>query len=196
VSRNAAKLGDLVEKMAAENSILQARIKGLENAVVIEKKRRRRGKPCIKDIRTITEGKAAFWSPKKLATTKQAIIDKETSKQQEAIEKAQAKVAKAQEKENQEKAVLQRRQDREKLQRQKQRDKEEATHARLASLQLKKDLQYAIQATPKQGRGSPSKKKVVINVESDYEEEVVETLKLRARRKANAPRWLDDYILE
>ena len=39
LSRDAAKLGDLVEKMAAENSILQARIKGLQNAVVIEKKR-------------------------------------------------------------------------------------------------------------------------------------------------------------
>ena len=57
-SRDAAKLGDLVEKMAAENSILQARIKGLQNAVVIEKKRRKRGKPCIKNIRTINEGKA------------------------------------------------------------------------------------------------------------------------------------------
>jgi hypothetical protein len=97
-------------------------------------------------------------------------------------------VSKAEEKENQAKAVLQRRQDREKLQRQKQRDKEDATQAHLASLQLKKELQYAIQATPKQGRGSPSKKKVVINVESDYKEEVVETPKPRARRKVNAPK--------
>jgi ABC-type phosphate transport system auxiliary subunit len=182
--------------MAAENSILQARIKGLENAVVIEKKRRHRGKPCIKNIRTINEGKAAFWSPQKLATTKQVIEDEETSKQQEAMEKAQAKVAKAKEKENQEKAVLQRRQEREKLQRQKQKDKEEVTQARLASLQLKNELQYAIQATPKQGRGSPSKKKVVINIESSNDEEVVETPKLRTRRKVNAPKWLDDYILE
>ena len=38
-SRDAVKLGDLVKKMAAENSILQARIKGLQNAVIIEKKR-------------------------------------------------------------------------------------------------------------------------------------------------------------
>ena len=58
--RDAAKLGNLVEKIAAKNSILQARIKGLKNAVVIEKKRRKRGKPCIKNICTINEGKAIF----------------------------------------------------------------------------------------------------------------------------------------
>ena len=38
-SRDVTKLGDLVEKLAAENSILQARIKELQNAVFIEKKR-------------------------------------------------------------------------------------------------------------------------------------------------------------
>ena len=69
-----------MEKMAAENSILQAQIKGLENAVVIEKKRRKRGKPCIKNIRTINEGKATFWPPTKLKTTKQAIRDEEAIK--------------------------------------------------------------------------------------------------------------------
>jgi hypothetical protein len=58
--RNAAKLGNLVEKIVAENSILQARIKGLKNIVVIKKKRRKRGKPCIKNIRTINKGKVAF----------------------------------------------------------------------------------------------------------------------------------------
>ena len=59
-SHDAAKLGDLVEKMAAKNSILQARIKGLQNAVVIKKKRQKRGKPCIKNIHTINKGKATF----------------------------------------------------------------------------------------------------------------------------------------
>ena len=59
-SRDAVKLGNLVEKIAAKNSILQAQIKGLQNAVIIEKKRRKRGKLCIKNIRTINEGKATF----------------------------------------------------------------------------------------------------------------------------------------
>jgi hypothetical protein len=46
--------------MAAKNSILQAQIKGLQNAIVIEKKRQKRGKLCIKNIRIINEGKATF----------------------------------------------------------------------------------------------------------------------------------------
>jgi hypothetical protein len=44
--------------MVAKNSILQAQIKGLQNAVVIEKKRQKRGKPCIKNIYIINKGKA------------------------------------------------------------------------------------------------------------------------------------------
>ena len=108
-SRDAAKLGDFVEKMAAENSILQARIKGHQNAVVIEKKRQKRGKPCIKNIRTINEGKATFWSPTKLETTKQAIRDEEATKQQIALEKAQAKIQKQEEKKINKKAAKQRR---------------------------------------------------------------------------------------
>ena len=140
-SRDAAKLGNLVEKMAAENSILQARIKGLQNAVVIEKKRRKRGKLCIKNIRTINEGKATFWSPTKLETTKQVIRDEEATKQRIALEKAQAKIQKQKEKNNNKKAVKQRRQNREESVRQKKQAKEDKTAQCLASLQLKKDLQ-------------------------------------------------------
>jgi len=69
-----------VEKIVAKNSILQARIKGLKNTIIIKKKRRKRGKLCIKNIYTINEGKATFWSPTKLKTTKQAIRDKEAIK--------------------------------------------------------------------------------------------------------------------
>jgi hypothetical protein len=87
-SCDVTKLGDLIEKLAAENSILQARIKGLQNAVFVEKKRQKRGKPYIKNIRTINEGKAAFWSPTKLESSKQAIRDEEATKQQVALEKA------------------------------------------------------------------------------------------------------------
>jgi hypothetical protein len=81
------KLGDLVEKLAAENSILQARIKGLQNVVFIEK-RQKRGKLCIENIYMINEGKAAFWSLTKLESTKQAIRDEKATKQQVALERA------------------------------------------------------------------------------------------------------------
>ena len=71
----------MIEKLATENSILQARIKGLQNAVFIEKRGRKRGKPYIKNICTINEGKAVFWLPTKLESTKQAIKDEEATKQ-------------------------------------------------------------------------------------------------------------------
>ena len=90
----------------------------------------------------------------------------------------------------------QRRQEREKLARQKQKKKEEATVSRLALLQLKKELQQVTKDTPKQNRGSPSKKKVTIVIKSNNKEEVLETPRLRTRRKINTPKWLDDYILE
>ena len=194
-SRDAAKLGNLVEKIAAENSILQARIKGLQNAVVIEKKRRKRGKPCIKNIRTINEGKATFWSPTKLGTTKQAIKDEEATKQQIVLEKAQAKIQKQEEKKNNEKAAKQRRQDREKLVRQKKQAKDDKTAQRLASLQLKKDLQQQVQNPTKQSRGSPSKKRVTIIVESSDDKEVVKIRSPRLQRQRNAPTYLADYIV-
>jgi len=57
-----------VEKIVAKNSILQARIKGLKNAVI------------IKNIYIINKGKATFWLPTKLKTTKQAIRDEEATK--------------------------------------------------------------------------------------------------------------------
>ena len=94
-----------MEKIAAKNSILQAQIKGLQNAVVIEKKRRKRGKPYIKNIYIINKGKATFWLPTKLKTIKQAIRDEEATKQQIALEKAQAKIQKQEEKKNNKKAV-------------------------------------------------------------------------------------------
>ena len=53
----------------------------------------------------INEGKATFWSPTKLETTKQAIRDEEAMKQQIALEKAQAKIQKQEERKNNEKVV-------------------------------------------------------------------------------------------
>ena len=151
--------------------------------------------PCIKNIRTINEGKATFQSPTKLGTTKQAIRDEEATKQQIALEKAQAKIQKQEEKKNNEKAAKQRRQDREKLVRQKKQAKDDKTAQRLASLQLKKDLQQQVQNPTKQSRGSPSKKRVTIMVESSDDKEVVKIRSPRLQRQRNAPAYLADYIV-
>jgi len=119
------------------------------------------------NIHTINKGKATFWSPTKLETTKQAITDEEATKQQIALEKAQAKIQKQEEKKNNEKAAKQRRQDREKLARQKKQAKDDKTAQRLAPLQLKKDLQQQVQSPTKRSRGLSSKKRVTMMVESN-----------------------------
>jgi hypothetical protein len=91
--------------------------------------------------------------------------------------------------------VKQRRQDREKLARQKKQAKDDKTAQRLASLQLERDLQQQVQSPTKQSRGSPSKKRVTIMVESSDNEEVVEIRSPRLRRQRNAPAYLTDYIV-
>jgi hypothetical protein len=49
----------------------------------------------IKNIRDKNEGKAKFWSPKKLGTEMDEIQAQETSKQQAAIEREEKKRLKA-----------------------------------------------------------------------------------------------------
>jgi hypothetical protein len=197
LSRDAVKLGDFVEKIAAQNSVLTARIQGLQTAVVIEKKKRRRGKPVIPNIRTITGGKATIWSPVRLATSIQIIRDAEDAKDQEIKDKAKAKELKRAAKMNQDKLSLQRRQDKEKMKKGKQKEIELTFEQRLQGLQLTDEVKLA-PITPKNTRkGSPSKKKVtyVINSDEDedYKEEVVITPLIRTPRKRGAPKWFGDF---
>ena len=78
--------------------------------------------------------------------------------------------------------MKQRRQDREKLARQKKQAKDDKTAQRLASLQLKKDLQQQVQSPTKQSRGLSSKKRVTMMVESSDDKEVVKIKSPRLRR--------------
>ena len=79
--------------------------------------------------------------------------------------------------------------------RQKKQVKDDKTAQRLASLQLKKDLQQQVQNPTKQSRGSPSKKRVIIIVESSNNKEVVKIRSLQLQRQRKAPAYLMDYIV-
>jgi hypothetical protein len=74
-SHDLTKLSDLVERLAAENSILKAQVSGLKTAVFIEKGWRKRGKPVFQNIHTLDEGKARFWLPKKFQEARQISKD-------------------------------------------------------------------------------------------------------------------------
>ena len=49
-----------------ENKILQYRVNGLTKALHNEKKKRRQGKPLFTQLARPEEGKAAFYSPRKI----------------------------------------------------------------------------------------------------------------------------------
>jgi hypothetical protein len=90
-SRDAQKLNDFVEKMAAENSLLKARVTGLTAAVFTEQKKRSRGKPVFTSLRTITAGQAMIWSPERVGTAMNTIDAEKEAADMEITRKAQEK---------------------------------------------------------------------------------------------------------
>ena len=77
LTKDGQSLNDFILKLATENTILQAKVKGHEMAADIEKKRRKCGKPLFgqADLQA-HKGKSKFWSPTKISSaiaTKDAI---------------------------------------------------------------------------------------------------------------------------
>ena len=56
----ARQLKTLVEKLATENVLLKVKTINLQNAIHVEKKRRKRGKPIFQNLQDQEEGKAQF----------------------------------------------------------------------------------------------------------------------------------------
>jgi hypothetical protein len=105
LSRDQTKLSNLFERMATENSLLKAQVTGLKQAVSIEQKRRKRGKGIIQNVRTITDGKAMFWSPQRIQSARTLLDEQERLKEQEAFKKAEAKLQKQLQKEENQRQV-------------------------------------------------------------------------------------------
>jgi hypothetical protein len=189
-SHDLTKLNDLVERLAAENSILKARISGFKTAVFIEKGRRKRAKPVFQNIHTLDEGKARFWLTKKFQEARHISKDQEDQKEQDIIYKAQEKEDKRKKKEEQARMVIQRRPNREQEAQKRKQDKEEIKAQSLATKQLQNELQ-AVTPNPKtRSKALVPKKKVVINIEFDWEDDEVEMVTPRPRREIKPPRHL------
>jgi hypothetical protein len=80
--------------MATENSLLKAQVTGLKQAISIKQKRRKRGKGIIQNVRTITDGKAMFWSPQRIQSARTLLDKQKRLKEQEAFKKVEAKLQK------------------------------------------------------------------------------------------------------
>jgi hypothetical protein len=80
-----------MERIATDNVILKAQVHGLEQAVTLKKKRRKRGTGLMKNIRTITNSKAQFWLLARIKSATDILNEQERNKKDEAFRKAEAK---------------------------------------------------------------------------------------------------------
>ena len=90
------KLVDTVIDLSTSNAMLQARLEGLEQALIDEKKKRKRGKGLFEELRGIEGQGAMFFSPSKIQQAKDLQQQKESNhkaKQQEKAAKLQAQKA-------------------------------------------------------------------------------------------------------
>ena len=94
--------------LSTENILLQAKCKGLENALLNEKKRRKHGKPLLIDFQSSQDGGAIFYSPSKIQQARELQTEKEEAAQIIRTQKAEEKLHKEQEKEEKRRLIEER----------------------------------------------------------------------------------------
>ncbi|KAF1990171.1 hypothetical protein K402DRAFT_306918, partial [Aulographum hederae CBS 113979] len=73
------KISSVIHQLSTQNSILNAEISGLREAVGLEKKKRKRGKPLVDKLRD-PESKSAFFAPARLAQALDMISSEDEDK--------------------------------------------------------------------------------------------------------------------
>ena len=196
------KLSNTMINITTENAVLKAENQGFKNALYLEKKRRKRGKPVF-NFRDQEGGGATFYCPNKIQQQLDFNADQETQKQHDKVQKdTLAKDRKLQQQVKQ-LAIEQRkidRQDQAEAKKQaviaKAAQKEQAIEAQTASRQLQETLQASVKKSKRQAAApvvqqSPSRQRnKVIN------QEVLDQPNLRAPRIRKAPRHLADYDID
>lgn len=178
------KLNNSMISLATENALLRLRCEGLEKALINEKKHRIKKRPLLLDLPADNEGGAIFFSPSKIQQARDLQLQKDTEAVQEQARKDDKKLQQQLLKESRELEKLKRAQIRKEKRQQrqqeaveKQRQKDEQELAKLADLQLRKD----VLATPKPRtkRTAPiskkSRPKSPRKVDEKVNEEVVTT---------------------
>src|SRR5204862_1133515 len=146
----AQKLNKTMIALSTENILLQAKCKGLENALLNEKKRRKHGKPLLIDFQSSQDGGAIFYSPSKIQWAHELQTEKEEAAQIICTQKAEEKLRKEQEKEEKRHLIEERKRmktlNKEMRfceQQRRQHQKEEERQAKLANTQLQNDIKSA-----------------------------------------------------
>lgn len=102
-SKNCKKviaLHNKVDTLRAQNALLTKQVSGLIEALNDEKKRRKRGKTMLEQLRSEDSSGALFHSPNKVARARAIIAEKDRQKDEAAAQKEANKVQKALEKEH------------------------------------------------------------------------------------------------
>jgi hypothetical protein len=166
------QLNDTMMALSTENILLKLRCKGLETALVNEKKRRQRGKPLLLDQDALQDGGAIFYSPNKVQRARDLQTEKEQTAQLARIAKEEDKARRQREKEEKRRLVEERkrirsinREARLREQEEKRRRKED----RIAAKQLRQQAQNETEQIPK-NKASPSEP--ILIEESDRDDEV------------------------
>lgn len=100
--------------LQAENAILKAENEGLRTAVKTEKRRRKRGRPLMEEMRKDEDGGAMFFSPNKVQQARDRMAEKDKEKDEASKAKEAEKEAKRRAKEEAQLMIEQRRGEREK----------------------------------------------------------------------------------
>ena len=144
------KLNKTMIALSTENILLQAKCKGLENALLNEKKRQKHGKPLLIDFQSSQDGGAIFYSPSKIQWAHELQTEKEEAAQIIHTQKAEEKLCKEQEKEEKRHLIEERKRmktlNKEMRlceQQRRQHQKEEERQAKLANTQLQNDIKSA-----------------------------------------------------
>jgi hypothetical protein len=198
-TQDGQSLNDFVLKLATENALLRAEVKGHKMAADIEKKRRKRGKPLFGQADLVAhDGKSKFWSPTKISSAIAAKDARDQAKEDDTIWKAKEKSRKKQQKEEQARVVAQMKAAKSLAAKQKKQATEDAKSQKEVTRQLDSDLQQATPKPTKGTRASKGKKKVVVVVESDIEYEGLVEPRIwtpRPKRSREMPKRLYDYDL-
>lgn len=86
------KLTNTIKNLAATNILLKSRIKGYQLALKNEQKKRQRQKPLFQQLAAQENGRAIFYSPKKVQEARELQQQQQDAKEHEAALKADEKL--------------------------------------------------------------------------------------------------------
>jgi hypothetical protein len=162
----------MVQKLAVANELLTYENQGLREAITVEKKKRKRGKPLMSILREGDVGTGMFFSPKKIQKARDLHAQSEAEKAREKVEKEAKKLQKEKEKVEKRRLLEERKEIRLQARLQRLQEKEaksQEKQAKKVALALEKQLKDdSKRAQEREGKG-----KKVINYQEQANQAVV-----------------------